>query len=102
MDEGLLFHGSKDIYSKHSLQTGPASRGSVQIVFGTELKRLRLAAGLTQEEVAAKAKVTREYVSMLEAEKNTPTIEVFIRLVRAVGASPAHVIAEVERTLGKG
>jgi transcriptional regulator with XRE-family HTH domain len=69
-------------------------------VFGAELKRLRLGAGLTQEEVAARAKVTREYVSMLESEKNTPTIEVFIRLVRAVGASPADVIVTVERMLG--
>jgi transcriptional regulator with XRE-family HTH domain len=71
-------------------------------VFGAELKRLRLGAGLTQEEVAARAKVSREYVSMLEAEKNTPTIEVFIRLVRAVGASPADVIVEVERMLEGG
>ena len=68
-------------------------------MFGTELRRLRLKAGLTQEEVSARANVTREYVSMLEAGKNSPTIEVFIRLVRAVGASPAEVIAEVERQL---
>ncbi|HYE17369.1 MAG TPA: helix-turn-helix transcriptional regulator [Tepidisphaeraceae bacterium] len=68
-------------------------------MFGTELKRLRLKAGLTQEQVAARAKVTREYVSMLEAGKYVPTIEVFIRLVRAVDASPSEVIATVERSL---
>jgi len=68
-------------------------------VFGQELKKLRLKAGLTQEEVAARAKVTREYVSMLESRKNSPTIEVFIRLCRAVDAVPADVIAKVERLL---
>jgi transcriptional regulator with XRE-family HTH domain len=68
-------------------------------VFGEELKRLRLKAGLTQEEVAARAKVTREYVSMLETKKNSPTIEVFIRLCRAVKATPADVIATVERMI---
>jgi transcriptional regulator with XRE-family HTH domain len=68
-------------------------------VFAEELKRLRLKAGLTQEEVAARAKVTREYVSMLEAKKYSPTIEVFIRLCRAVEVAPADVIATVERMI---
>jgi transcriptional regulator with XRE-family HTH domain len=47
-------------------------------VFAQELRRLRLDAGLTQEQVAARARVSREYVSMLEAGKNLPTIDVFI------------------------
>jgi transcriptional regulator with XRE-family HTH domain len=68
-------------------------------VFGEELRKLRLKAGLTQEEVAARADVSREYVSMLEAEKNSPTIEVFIRLCRAIGVPPAQVIARVERSM---
>lgn len=68
-------------------------------MFGEELKKLRLKAGLTQEEVAARAKVTREYVSMLESHKNSPTIEVFIRLCRAVEAVPADVIATVEKLM---
>jgi transcriptional regulator with XRE-family HTH domain len=70
-------------------------------VFGEELKKLRLKAGLTQEEVAARAKVTREYVSMLESEKHTPTIEVFIRLCRAVNSVPADVVTKIERLLGE-
>lgn len=70
-------------------------------MFGDELKRLRRKAGLTQEEVAARAKVTREYVSMLEAKRNLPTIEVFIRLCRAVDATPADVITKVERLIEK-
>ena len=67
-------------------------------MFAAELRKLRLKAGLTQEEVAARAKVTREYVSMLEAGKNSPTIEVFIRLCRAVAATPADVIARLEKS----
>lgn len=54
---------------------------------------------MTQEELAAKASLTREYVSLLERNQRTPTIEVFIRLVRAVGLSPADVILEVEKSL---
>ena len=65
------------------------------------MKRLRLKAGLTQEQVAVRADVTREYVSMLEAKRNSPTIEVFIRLCRAVETSPAEVIEKIERLLKK-
>jgi len=65
-------------------------------VFGKELRKLRLKAGLTQEEVGASAGVSREYVSMLEAGKNAPTIEVFIRLCHAVNAYPADVVARLD------
>jgi transcriptional regulator with XRE-family HTH domain len=66
-------------------------------VFARELRKLRLKAGLTQEEVASRAGVSREYVSMLESGKNAPTIAVFIRLCHAVGASPSDVIAVLDR-----
>ena len=59
----------------------------------------RLKKGLTQEEVAAKAGLSREYVSMLEAGKNSPTIEVFIRLCRAIGASPGDFIMKLDRAM---
>jgi transcriptional regulator with XRE-family HTH domain len=68
-------------------------------VFGTLLKEARLKAVMTQEELAIKASLTREYVSLLERDMRTPTIEVFIRLVRAVGLSPAEVILKIEKAL---
>ena len=54
-------------------------------MFGELLKQARLKAEMTQEDLAARAALTREYVSLLERDKRNPTIEVFIRLVRAVG-----------------
>ncbi len=56
---------------------------------------------MTQEDLAVKALLTREYVSLLERDKRSPTIEVFIRLVRAVGLSPGEVILEVEKSLSR-
>jgi transcriptional regulator with XRE-family HTH domain len=70
-------------------------------VFGNLIKQARLKAEMTQEELAAKALLTREYVSLLERGKRSPTIEVFIRLVRAVGLSPAQVISDMEKSLRK-
>jgi transcriptional regulator with XRE-family HTH domain len=68
-------------------------------VLGDLLKQARLQAGMTQEDLAAKASLTREYVSLLERGKRSPTIEVFIRVVRALGLSPAEVISKVEKSL---
>lgn len=56
-------------------------------------------AGLTQEEVGSRAGVSREYVSMLETGKNTPTIDVFIRLCQAINASPADVITRLAASM---
>lgn len=49
-----------------------------------ELKKSRLAAGLTQEELAAKANLSREYVNYFKRGKREPTVEVFIRLCKAM------------------
>jgi transcriptional regulator with XRE-family HTH domain len=68
-------------------------------VFGKLIKDARQDAAMTQEALAAKASVTREYVSLLERDLRSPTIEVFIRLVRAVGLSPDVVILQVEKSL---
>jgi transcriptional regulator with XRE-family HTH domain len=70
-------------------------------VLGKLIKQARLKAEMTQEDLAEKASLTREYVSLLERDKRSPTIEVFIRLIRAVGLSPAEVILEVEKSLAK-
>lgn len=66
-------------------------------MFGKEFRKRRLKAGLTQEEVGAAAKVSREYVSMLESGKNSPTIDVFLRLCHAIGSNPAEFISTIDR-----
>jgi len=68
-------------------------------VLGKELRKARLAAGLTQEELAAKARVSREYVNYLERGKKSPTVRVFVRLCRAMKVSPAAILSRVEDRL---
>jgi transcriptional regulator with XRE-family HTH domain len=68
-------------------------------VLGKELRKARLAAGLTQEELASNARVSREYVNYLERDKKSPTLRVFVRLCRAMKASPAAILGRVEDQL---
>ena len=62
-------------------------------MLATELKKARLAAGLTQEQLAAKANVSREYVNYVERGKRQPTVAVFVRLCKAMKAYPPDVLA---------
>jgi putative transcriptional regulator len=65
-------------------------------VLGDELRKARLAAGLTQQELAARAKVTREYVSHVERGGYNPTVSVFRRLCAAMNAPAWKVLRRVE------
>jgi transcriptional regulator with XRE-family HTH domain len=65
-------------------------------MIGDELKKAREAAGLTQQQVAAKAGITREYVSYLETGKYTPTVDVLMRLCAALGTKGWVLLRRVE------
>ena len=60
------------------------------------MQKARLAAGMTQEELASKAGVSREYVSQLENGRKSPTVQVLLRVCRAMGASASELLAKVE------
>jgi transcriptional regulator with XRE-family HTH domain len=59
---------------------------------GMALKRLREAKGLSQDALAKKARITREYVNKLEAGKYDPTVGVLKRLAKALGVPPAELL----------
>ena len=64
---------------------------------GSVLQKMRLKAGMTQEELAFKAKVDRTYISMLEHNEKSPTLDMLFRLCQALGIKASTVIAKVER-----
>jgi len=65
-------------------------------VFGAELRKLREKAGLSQEQLAESAGVHRTYVSLLERNKKSPTLDVLFRLCKALRVPASKVIARVE------
>lgn len=64
-------------------------------VFGTQLRQLREAAQMTQEELAFSVGLARTYISLLERGVKSPTLTVFLRLCIALGQKPEEVIALV-------
>jgi transcriptional regulator with XRE-family HTH domain len=63
---------------------------------GTELRRARRKAGLSQEELCFRASVDRSYISQLERDLKSPTVDMLIRLCRALEVSAAKIIARIE------
>jgi transcriptional regulator with XRE-family HTH domain len=60
---------------------------------GAVLRQFREANGLTQEQLAKKAKVTRSYVAMLETgERKSPNLGVLQRLAKALGVSVRELL----------
>lgn len=68
----------------------------VALAFGMILRRLRTAAGLTQEQLALEADLQRNYVSMMERGVNQPTITTLIKLSKPLGSSAADIVNQVE------
>jgi transcriptional regulator with XRE-family HTH domain len=54
---------------------------------GTVLRDLRVQRGLTQEELAAKAKMHRNYIGGLERGEKSPTIKSVGRLISVLGVT---------------
>jgi transcriptional regulator with XRE-family HTH domain len=68
-------------------------------MFGDELRKAREKAGLTQEQLAFKAGVHRTYVSLLERDLKSPTLNMLFRLCGALGISAGKLIVKVEKAM---
>ena len=66
-------------------------------MLGEELQKARKQAGLTQETLAFEAGVDRTYISQLEHDKKSPTLDVLFRISKALGIKASILIARVER-----
>jgi transcriptional regulator with XRE-family HTH domain len=70
------------------------------MTLGGELREARRTAGLTQEQLAVAAKVDRTYISELENDHQSPTIDMLCRLCKSLGVLPSVLLARVEATQG--
>ncbi len=59
-------------------------------IFGTNLRRLRHASGLSQEELAHRAGINRNYVGLLERAANSPTLDTIERLAEELAVDPVR------------
>ncbi len=68
-----------------------------QVMLGDELRKAREDAEMTQETLSFAAHIDRTYVSQLERNLKSPTLDVLFRICDAVGVRASVLIARVER-----
>lgn len=66
-------------------------------MLGAELRKARLAAKMTQEELAFRAGLDRTYISQLEHDRKSPTLQVLFRICEALGVSAGRIVSRVEK-----
>lgn len=70
-------------------------------MLGDELRRARTETGMTQEQLSFAAEVDRTYISELENDHKSPTVDVLFRICRALKVRASEVIARVEAAEAK-
>jgi transcriptional regulator with XRE-family HTH domain len=70
-------------------------------LFATNLRRLRTARGLSQDDLAAEAEMSRSYLAQLETGKFHVSLKIIAKLARALAAEPAEFLRRPSRR-GRG
>lgn len=63
---------------------------------GNKIKRLRLKNGLTQEELGERTDLSKGFISQLERNMNSPSIETLFSLLEVLGTSPKEFFDDDE------
>ncbi len=69
--------------------------------FGQALRSLRLAAGLSQEQLGLESGVQRNFISLIETGQNQPTISTIFKLATALSIKPSKLVTLTEKLLGE-
>ena len=58
------------------------------------LRRLRRECGLSQEELADRAGLNRNYIGMIERQENSPTVDALEQISGALGIAPVVLLQD--------
>lgn len=64
---------------------------------GAVLRQAREEAGLSQGELAKAAKLSRIYISFLENDKSSPTLDSLFRIAAVLELKASTIVARIER-----
>ncbi len=67
-----------------------------EVAFGLVLRKLRKQRELSQEELAHKADLERNYISLLELGRNSASVKTIFKLAQALGVAVSEFMAQVE------
>lgn len=65
------------------------------------IRTRRLSLGLSQEELAHRVGMSRNYIGLLERGERKPTVETFMRIAEGLDVKGSQLLAEIEAALGE-
>jgi len=68
----------------------------LEVVVGKNIRSLRRAAELTQEELAAEVGVDMRYMGGIERGQENPSLAVIARIAKALGVSASSLLSETK------
>jgi len=74
-------------------------QANLQHAFGDVLRRQRVKAGYSQEQLALDCGLDRTFISLLERGLRQPTLTTLFTLAMSLGIKPSRLIAAVEAEL---
>ena len=63
---------------------------------GNRMKELRIQYGLTQQELADRAELTKGFISQLERNQNSPSVGTLLDIIQCLGTTPAEFFTDEE------
>ena len=69
--------------------------------FGKALRRARKRVGHTQESLAGDAHVERNYISLLELGRNSPSVRMLYRICGFLDMTPSALLAQTDLLMGE-
>lgn len=69
------------------------------VVFGEVLRELRLAKGMTQDQLAEAADTERSHISSIERAERGPSLPTILTLAAALGMEAGELVSRVEKRL---
>lgn len=64
-----------------------------EAVLGANIRRLRKAKGLTQEQLAHEAGMAMRYVAGVERGEENPSLRFLVKIAEALGADPSDLLS---------
>jgi DNA-binding XRE family transcriptional regulator len=93
----LLRRGAKSKHFRQPVTEAAVGRRPIlQAMMGEELRKLRERAELTQEQLSFKSGLSRPYISQLERNLKSPTVDTPIRIWNVLEVSAVNVIKRVD------
>lgn len=74
----------------------------IRVVIGRNVRRFRVAKGLTQEELSARCDFDQRYISQVETGQRNLTVLSLYELAQALGTTPVVLITPDEEAAKQG